>query len=66
MSRQPETMIYERRAVARRRFEMLVRRALRHIPAELAARLENVDIVVRARPTEAQLRAARVPPGHTL
>jgi predicted Zn-dependent protease with MMP-like domain len=28
--------------------------------------LENIDIIVRMRPTENQLRSGRVPPGHTL
>ncbi|MHB8573897.1 MAG: metallopeptidase family protein [Dehalococcoidia bacterium] len=58
--------MYERRAVSRRRFETIVRRSLRHLPPELAARLENVDIVVRMRPSSSHLRSGRVPPGHTL
>lgn len=58
--------MYERRAISRRRFEGLVRRALRSIPPDLAARLENVDIVVRTRPSPAQLSAGCVPAGHTL
>ena len=59
-------MIYERRAVSRRRFDGLVRRALTRLPPDLAARLENVDVVVKTRPTPAQLIAGRVPPGQTL
>jgi predicted Zn-dependent protease with MMP-like domain len=58
--------VYERRAISRRRFESLVRRAVRSIPPDLAERLENVDIVVKTRPSPAQLGAARLPPGHTL
>ncbi|HZQ38744.1 MAG TPA: metallopeptidase family protein [Dehalococcoidia bacterium] len=58
--------MYERRAIARRRFESLVRRAVRSIPPDLAQRLENVDIVVKTRPSAAQLSAGRVPAGHTL
>ncbi len=58
--------MYERRVIARRRFESMVRRAVRSIPAELAERLENVDIVVKTRPSPAQLSAGRVPDGHTL
>ncbi len=58
--------MYERRAVSRRRFETLVRRALTHLPPDLAARIENIDIVVRSRATESQLGAGRVPSGQTL
>ncbi|HLZ72084.1 MAG TPA: metallopeptidase family protein [Dehalococcoidia bacterium] len=58
--------MYERRAISRRRFESLVRRAMRSIPSELAQRLENVDIVVKTRPSPGQLSAGRVPAGHTL
>ncbi len=59
-------MVYERRAVSRRRFEAIVRRALIHLPPELAARLENIDIIVRTRATERQLLSGRVPANHTL
>ncbi|HEY7293705.1 MAG TPA: metallopeptidase family protein, partial [Dehalococcoidia bacterium] len=58
--------MYARRAISRRRFESLVRHAVRSIPPALAERLENVDIVVKTRPSAAQLAAGRVPAGHTL
>lgn len=58
--------MYERRAIARRRFEGLVRRAVRHLPSEIAARMENIDIVVKLRPSAAQLGAGGVAAGHTL
>lgn len=59
-------MVYERRAVSRRRFEAIVRCALMHLPLELAARLENIDIVVRTRATTRQLQSGRVPAHQTL
>lgn len=43
-------------AVSRRMFERLVRRALRTLPPEIAARLENVAIVVQDWPEAEQLR----------
>ena len=58
--------MYERRAIARRRFEGLVRRAVRRLPPELATRMENVDLVVKLRPSAAQLGSGGVGVGHTL
>jgi predicted Zn-dependent protease with MMP-like domain len=59
-------MIYERRAISRRRFERLVRRALGLLPPDLASRVENVDIVVKTRATREMLRRSGVPAGSTL
>ncbi len=59
-------MVYERRAMSRRRFEAIVRRALMHLPPELAARLENIDIVVRTRASERQLQSGSVLAHQTL
>ncbi|HEY8820042.1 MAG TPA: metallopeptidase family protein [Dehalococcoidia bacterium] len=58
--------MYERRSVSRRRFESLVRRALKDLPAEFAGRLENIDIVVRARANDDQLHAGKTQPRQTL
>jgi predicted Zn-dependent protease with MMP-like domain len=58
--------MYERRAVSRRRFEGMVRRALAGLPEPFASRLQNIDVIVRSRPTAAQLRQAGLPPGQTL
>jgi len=46
--------VYQRRALSRHRFEALVRRALRDLPAWVLERMDNVDIVVVPRPTAAQ------------
>lgn len=45
-------------------FEDLVADALDSLPAEIAARLNNVEVVVEAEPPVDQLR--RLGPGHTL
>jgi len=58
--------VYERRRISRHRFDGIVRRALRDLPPAFAARLENVDVVVRARPSARQLEQAHLSPGHTL
>jgi predicted Zn-dependent protease with MMP-like domain len=50
----------------RRRFARLVQRALDELPPEYRDRLDGVAIVVKWRPTAADLRAGRVPLGHTL
>lgn len=50
----------------RRSFNALVREAVAGLPDELRERLDNVDIIVRARPSPAELRSGRVGHGHTL
>lgn len=47
-------------------FERYVDEALSSIPDEFRERLENVVVRVEDEPTEAELRSARVPAGHTL
>lgn len=47
-------------------FGALVRQALETLPAEIAERIDNVDIEVQDWPTGKQLRDARVPRGATL
>ena len=53
-------------AVERERFNELVRRGLDTLPAQIAQRIDNVDVVVEDEPTASQLASARVPAGHTL
>lgn len=50
----------------RRRFERLVARALDGLPPAFADRLANVEILIKRRPSPADLRAAGLPPGETL
>lgn len=50
----------------RARFERLVRRAVDGLPAAFRDRLDNVDIIVEARPRRAHLHAAGLKAGHTL
>ncbi len=50
----------------RPRFERLVAEALDSLPAEIAARMENVEVVVERYPTRRQLAAGRTPRGQTL
>jgi predicted Zn-dependent protease with MMP-like domain len=52
--------------VERDRFEELVRRALTHLPDDVARRMDNVDIEVQDQPGPEQLASAGVPEGHTL
>ena len=47
-------------------FERLVREALREIPDEIRARLENVDVVVEDWPTSEQLLGAGIKEGQYL
>lgn len=47
-------------------FAQLVAEALDSLPPEIAARMENVEVVVEPYPTRAQLRAAGVRSGRTL
>ncbi len=47
-------------------FEQLVVEAIDSLPEAIAARLHNVEVVVEAWPSHAQLGAAGVPPGQTL
>jgi predicted Zn-dependent protease with MMP-like domain len=51
-----------RRLTRDSRFEALAREAVEGLPAELRDRLDNVDIIVRDRPTAAELRSAGVGP----
>ncbi len=48
------------------RFEELVITALASLPPALQERISNVEILVKPWPTQAELREARVPDGHTL
>lgn len=50
----------------RNRFSRLVDEALDSIPDELWERIDNVEVIVRLRPTEDELRDAGIGPGHTL
>ncbi len=50
----------------RTRFERLVETAVNALPEELAAKLENIDIVVEDEPTSAQLAKAKLKRGQTL
>lgn len=50
----------------RSKFERLVRRAYDGLPAEFLARIENVVLEIKRRPTRAELRAAGVSPDETL
>ncbi len=50
----------------RKHFERLVHRAFEGLPPEFRARIENVVLEIRDRPSKADLEAAGVPPGDTL
>jgi len=50
----------------RQRFEWLVAKAIEDLPEEFLSRMENIDIVVEARPSLNQIRRARLKRGHTL
>lgn len=50
----------------RRDFERLVLQALEGLPLEYRRRLSNVDVIVRRRPTRAELERTGVSPGGTL
>lgn len=52
--------------IPRARFERLVRRAVDGLPPEFRDRLNNVDIIVEARPRRSHLLAAGIRSGHTL
>jgi predicted Zn-dependent protease with MMP-like domain len=54
--------VSRRRLTRDSRFEALAREAVEGLPAELRDRLDNVDIIVRDRPTAAELRSAGVGP----
>jgi predicted Zn-dependent protease with MMP-like domain len=49
-----------------RRFRAATRAALADLPPALSERMDNVDVIVRGRPTAAELRMAGVPRGGTL
>lgn len=48
------------------RFEQLVIEAIDSLPEPIAARLQNIEVVIERWPTRAQLREAGVPDGDTL
>jgi len=50
----------------RSKFEELVAEAVNSLPLEFLERLDNVDVVVEARPTRAQLARASLPAGALL
>jgi predicted Zn-dependent protease with MMP-like domain len=50
----------------RQRFEWLVARAVEDLPEEFLSMMENVDVVVEARPSLSQIRRAMLKRGHTL
>jgi predicted Zn-dependent protease with MMP-like domain len=50
----------------RQKFEQLVTKAIEDLPEEFLGRMENIDIVVEARPSLSQMRRARLQRGHTL
>jgi len=50
----------------RQRFEWLVARAVEDLPEEFLSMMENVDIIVEARPSLGQIRRAMLKRGHTL
>ena len=50
----------------RQRFEWLGAKAIEDLPEEFLSRMENIDIVVEARPSLSQMRRARLQRGHTL
>ena len=50
----------------RQRFEWLVARAVEDLPEEFLSRMENVDVVVEARPSLSQMRRSMLKRGHTL
>jgi len=47
-------------------FRQLVREAVRGLPPDLLARVENVDIVIERRPTARDRKLAGIGPGHLL
>jgi len=47
-------------------FDRLVERACASIPRRFRRRMANIAMIVEAEPSDAQLRAAGVPPGSTL
>lgn len=49
------------RLMLRREFERLVREVFRSLPPPILERLENVDIVVKRRPSPTELRRGRDP-----
>jgi predicted Zn-dependent protease with MMP-like domain len=47
-------------------FEQLVIEALASLPADIQIHMENVVVLVKAWPSQAELASANVPPSHTL
>ena len=52
--------------VERAKFILLVRRALRDVPDPFRSRLRDIDIVVKTRPSAADLREADLAPGDSM
>ncbi|MBI3997616.1 MAG: metallopeptidase family protein [Armatimonadetes bacterium] len=52
--------------ISRKRFEQLVAEALRGIPADLRAALDNIEVVVEDWPTDHHLAGAGMEPGDVL
>jgi len=50
----------------RAKFILLIRRALRDVPEPFKSRLNDIDIVVKDRPTAHDLREAGLPPGESM
>ena len=50
----------------RRRFERLVERALADLPPFFQERLDNVDVIIKTRPSREDLRFADAEPGEVL
>ena len=52
--------------LSRTDFEKLVARAMESLPPRFLAMLQNVEVVVRSRPTDDELEVAGIEPGGTL
>ncbi|MGH2598964.1 MAG: metallopeptidase family protein [Dehalococcoidia bacterium] len=59
-------VVAQRRLASAGRFKALARQAIAGLPPELRGRINNVAIMVRERPTTAELRSAGVGPGGAL
>src|SRR5215204_7567802 len=64
--RRAARLVTRRRRISSRRFRALTREAIDGLPPSIAGRIDNVDIVVKERPTAAELRSMGVPPGSSL
>ena len=59
-------LVAQRRSTGAARFKAAAREAVRSLPPALRERIDNVDILIRSRPTAAELRQAGVGPGGSL